>query len=364
MAQHRDPAGPNGYWKDGKRYHSGVTVDLDALAAEHGYGSAVEMQEQDPEGYQLMVSQHPTGDVQVADQDNLDTHRFLNVLGGTVALGTGADYLAGLGGGSAAAAPAGVSATTGVGLPAGMGAVTLPATPAATAAAAIPAVTTTGLGATVPAPMAASVGVPASGLPTTALGAAPAGGGLMSRIGGIASKNGRAFGSAVNAATQAAANNRSETDQDNYRRANLDYDNERLKLDALRANSDIQSDLERQLLARGERESQERQHGVSDIYRQGAVRNPTASPFNPRGVPTFSPALLAALDAQAAEGARRVAQPVQYTTDRLPAVPSAPSYTPNPVTLPPRQRPGAMEQIGNYVGPVLSMFGRGPQAGS
>jgi hypothetical protein len=207
---------------------------------------------------------------------------------------------------------------------------------------------------------------------TTAAGtgmAAPAGTGLstnlanagkMGLINKYVNKYGPlvgAAGSAIGAATQAAASNRRDEDLYGIKTAELNLENNRLGLEGYQANTSAQNAYQNQLQNLAVLEAAQRKTGLSNIYKQSVVQNPSKSPYNTGSLPGVSNAYKAALDAVASQAGTQLATPPKY--DAATGIPT-PTYNPyqQPPFTPPTQTPiGKMENVGNWLTPVLAGIG-------
>ena len=299
---------------------------------------------------------------------------------------------------------AGIAAAAGGGAGAGAGATAAPA-----ASGGIPASSLTGAaGVTLPAGTASSGAVPA---------AMATGGGTASTLGTIGryAKTASDVGEVIGSATEAAAqrqmleedklNNAANTDirgEEAFQNAlirqaqlGLDansqniqgeksyqdtlYNRERLGLDTNGQNIQGEQAYQSELQAIARTEADQRGSALKDVYRASVAGNPSHSPYNPVPTPTLSEAYRQTLANLERQGAERLTNPAEYDTRTMrPPTPYTPyvaganlppvrPYTPYSVPILPAPRPYAprnpdvststMQQIGNWIGPTLSVLG-------
>ncbi len=213
---------------------------------------------------------------------------------------------------------------------------------------------------------AAVAGLPASVLGPTGAGATtlaasgsaaavPAAVGTASTLSKVLKGVGEA-GQVVGAADKAAAANRSESDDYALRQAALELQNNQLGLNGFNANTTAQSALERELIDRATLEGTQRKTDLSNIYKQSVAQNPARSPYDPKGPPTLSQAYMDALAALSKQGGDELAQAPAYSARNM-ATLTPRTYTPPAFTPPTQKKPGTLEQVGNWLGPLLAGVG-------
>lgn len=314
-----DPNNPNTMMKDGKLY----VWQPDTQAAEEAAYLGLPAPEVDPTPGVGPGSWVP------ASYDNPNGTLFgpkwmlpAMLAGPAIASGIGA--LAGAGGAgvapaatSAAAAAPGLPAAV-AGLPAGMTAGAVPMSASGFAAAAAPAAT----------------------------------GGTLRNI----LKGSQMAGRAAGALNRTAASNRGESDLFGQRNAQLELQREQLGLGGYNANTSAQSALEAELMRRADVEGSQRKTDLSNIYKESVASNPTASPYNTRGLPTLSQAYKDAIASLAKQGGTELAQDPAYRVRNL-KQPTMTPYVQPPFTLPTQTKKGTLENVTDWLSPLLSGVG-------
>lgn len=175
----------------------------------------------------------------------------------------------------------------------------------------------------------------AAGAAMPASAASAAGGGVASTIAKYLGKYGVPAGTAIGGATKAAAANRD--DENNYE----------ARLFQLLNNAQAQRD--RDLVERGVLEGSQRKSMKGDLYRDAVANNPNASPYNPRPNMPMTPAMLATLDNLSKQAQDELGKSPAYLASKMPAIQTYPS--------PSYKKPGTMEQVGNWLAPLLTAAG-------
>lgn len=259
------------------------------------------------------------GDMEVDNHGNFNPkgHKLRNTL---IVAGIAGATLATLG---AAGAFAGAAAAPEIGI------TSTPAVLGGTAA---------GAGATTAAATTAAATSGAAGL-TGAAGAAGAAG-VTSKVADLFG----GLGSAIGGATSAAGDDR------RYQ--------ENAALLANGQNINGLSLMERALMERAAAERTERSGAAVDVARADHVANPRVGPFNPAGPPVHSDQFRSVTSALGDQGAARLTAGPQYSTNTLKPVPV---YTPldiRNVQGATGTNKGALERVGDWAGPGLSLTGR------
>jgi hypothetical protein len=114
---------------------------------------------------------------------------------------------------------------------------------------------------------------------------------------------------------------------------------------------------ENALMGRAQQEMLERRAVLIDLARASRAKNPRVSEFNTRGPRQHSDEYMAGLTALEQRGLERLKAAPSYATDKM-----TPLRTYQPLDIKNLQgatntRPGAMEQIGQWAGPGLSLYG-------
>lgn len=192
-----------------------------------------------------------------------------------------------------------------------------------------------------------------------ATGAAGAvGAGALQKVGSALGAKGvgsllSGIGQGVGSATTAAGNNALEQ--------------EKLALDANALNTSGQSAFVNELLSMADTEGAQRKTALRDLYRSSYVDHPSVSPYNPVGAPVLSDQYRTAVKQLGDQGSSMLAKPLAYDVASMPS----PSFTPiniKDVQGATNTKPGALQKIGNWVGPaltttgkILGLFGHGGQ---
>ena len=165
-----------------------------------------------------------------------------------------------------------------------------------------------------------------AGAASTAAGTTGAGATGMSALGSLL----KAGGASIAGASQNAATAQQQADQV-----------------ALQGQTAFQNEL----MARAQQESKQRSGDLGNLALQSAVMNPRVAPFDTTGGPQYSPQYKSALNSLAGQADTTLAASPTYGTANLP-----------PLTQFQPTQPGALQQVGNWLGPALNVVGSSPSA--
>ena len=157
------------------------------------------------------------------------------------------------------------------------------------------------------------------------------GGSTMDRIGQLM----RAGAGAVGAAGQAAAQSRDSRNDDLYR--------------ARQSDVGAESNFQNQQIEQAKMEAMQRDEARKALYRASVMKNPTASPYNPSGTPTFSPEMMEGLSNLEKQALTRTADAPLYSSSQMR---KPRDFAPLELTT---QQPSTMEQISNWTAPGLKI---------
>ncbi len=149
---------------------------------------------------------------------------------------------------------------------------------------------------------------------------------------------------AVGAAGQAEGNNA--------------LDQEKLALQANRDNISGMTAYEQALMGRAHEEDAQRKTALKNVYMDSYAHNPNVSPFNTTGGPHYSQQYLQTIGDLSRQGGQKLSTPGQYDTNGMPVLNSYNPIDPRNVQGATNTKPGAINQVGNWLSPTLSIAGK------
>lgn len=263
----------------------------------------------------MLAAQHG---MELGDRMKFDAAGNINQKGGFAGMPTWAKVAIAA---AAVAGTGGALGAAGVGPMAGMMGGTSGAAPGLAASVAAPAATEAGI----------LGGAGVLGTAGTVSSATGTGLSTMDRVGALMRGGSKAVGSA----TEAAAQRQLAADQ--------------MGLQANAQNIQGENAFQSQQNSMAQLEAQQQEQARKNLYRASVMKNPTVSPENRSGAPTFSAEMLEGMTNLEKQALLRTAEESQYTTGKMR---KPREYTPYSPTI---GTPSTMQKVGNWLAPALSI---------
>jgi len=135
-------------------------------------------------------------------------------------------------------------------------------------------------------------------------------------------------------------------------------DQEHLGLTANQQNISGQSAFEQELMARAKEDAAQRTQALKDSYRNSYAQNPRVSPFDPAGAPKLSAGYTGSLAALADQASKKLATVSPYDTNGMPTLKPYTPINPADVQGATNTAPSTLSQVGQFVGPALTVAQR------